>query len=759
MRSNLVLAVASVLLCPGCWLFHERPGDTPIADAGPRDAARPPLLDAAPAPADAGTDAATACVDPDPCVRAIPAGSGCVLAPEPDGTPCDDGLACTVDDQCVARVCTGDPIPEPHDVLALASTFGSLRAVAAPMGEGRVLFGDPLRRASALTLVDARAGLARRDRYVLDQLRFYDGTGALVARVGARTVAWVDVLGRTLRIVERTVDDHLVVHAPFDLGAASSQPRRIVAAGDDLWLCAGRTLRRIGIADPDAPEDRGFMVLDGTCEGLAARVGRVFASTENGSFVVDVPADPTRPPVLGPRLGRRSSILDAADGRVLLAGRAGTTIYRDTDLAQLAHLDGLTAGAVLVDRGVVLARPAIGASGGGALDLELYSLGAGGLVLLDRERIFDVTYRFEPERDALATDGTIVVDGWTRRVFAVEGDALVERHDAQHGEIHSMHVDGDEISTRSRYGAARFQIVSGAIVPRAGRAHGAPRLTLEVREDGAMELSRHVEPSTFDDLSSYVSELSIPEVIAVRRFDDAQRAITVREVTLPGGPSVSRFLGGDLVRGRITDRASGRARFEVHRGADLATGNAAPEASIQAGPIRGLPGIDLDHRVHLAFDVDPAFDRIVAAVAGYERVPGAVVGALMEIALPSGAVVAQGPLDVAPSSVAAHGDRVAVCDAFSTLVTFVRDGDTMREIARVPLEHECGGLFAFDGALLHVATAQGVEVRTFAAPSTVVTTYLLDDTVSDHAWVEDGLLVSTRTGLALLEPACGASAP
>jgi hypothetical protein len=35
----------------------------------------------------------------------------CIEVPVPDGTACDDGLACTVSDYCVAGTCAGDPDP------------------------------------------------------------------------------------------------------------------------------------------------------------------------------------------------------------------------------------------------------------------------------------------------------------------------------------------------------------------------------------------------------------------------------------------------------------------------------------------------------------------------------------------------------------------------------------------------------------------------------------------------------------------------
>ncbi|MGH2533099.1 MAG: hypothetical protein ACRDJW_12445 [Thermomicrobiales bacterium] len=49
------------------------------------------------------------------CQRAVCAGGDCATAPLPDGSPCDDGLACTDPDTCQGSVCTGPSVvcPDP----------------------------------------------------------------------------------------------------------------------------------------------------------------------------------------------------------------------------------------------------------------------------------------------------------------------------------------------------------------------------------------------------------------------------------------------------------------------------------------------------------------------------------------------------------------------------------------------------------------------------------------------------------------------
>src|SRR5262249_16711503 len=48
---------------------------------------------------------------------------GCVTSPNPDGTPCQDGFFCTINDHCVAGTCRGDPnsCAAPGDVCKIGS--------------------------------------------------------------------------------------------------------------------------------------------------------------------------------------------------------------------------------------------------------------------------------------------------------------------------------------------------------------------------------------------------------------------------------------------------------------------------------------------------------------------------------------------------------------------------------------------------------------------------------------------------------------
>lgn len=128
-RSLLLLALASALGCGDAGVGDPAGADArilvPAADAGtsPADAGAPGsdagAEDAAPpdaGPADAAIDlcAEVLCVPSGPCREAgvcDPATGACTRPARPDGSPCDDGDACTRSDSCQGGSCLGaDPI-------------------------------------------------------------------------------------------------------------------------------------------------------------------------------------------------------------------------------------------------------------------------------------------------------------------------------------------------------------------------------------------------------------------------------------------------------------------------------------------------------------------------------------------------------------------------------------------------------------------------------------------------------------------------
>lgn len=114
------------------------------------------------------------CDDGDPCTADTCDAEGCLSAPLPEGTLCDDGYLDTVDDQCVQGVCEGIPAAsEPPLVVE-----GIDPAVVSPgrqtlmvYGQGFVLGSSlsfingagPAPRVMSLRLVDARTLEARVD--------------------------------------------------------------------------------------------------------------------------------------------------------------------------------------------------------------------------------------------------------------------------------------------------------------------------------------------------------------------------------------------------------------------------------------------------------------------------------------------------------------------------------------------------------------------------------------------------------------------
>lgn len=76
-------------------------------------------------------------------VAACDSALGCVVNPKPDGSTCDDGNAGTVNDQCVAGVCTGSAAPSACDPTACndgnvctADACGASGCTHAPVADG-----------------------------------------------------------------------------------------------------------------------------------------------------------------------------------------------------------------------------------------------------------------------------------------------------------------------------------------------------------------------------------------------------------------------------------------------------------------------------------------------------------------------------------------------------------------------------------------------------------------------------------------------
>jgi hypothetical protein len=67
---------------------------------------------------------------------------GCIAVPDKDGTPCDDGLYCTIGDACASGVCTGKPntcAPPGADICMVGQCDeGSKTCIAVPGNDGKL---------------------------------------------------------------------------------------------------------------------------------------------------------------------------------------------------------------------------------------------------------------------------------------------------------------------------------------------------------------------------------------------------------------------------------------------------------------------------------------------------------------------------------------------------------------------------------------------------------------------------------------------
>jgi hypothetical protein len=140
------------------WLLLAACGGGAISEL---DAMPPDDVDAA-VPADAGPDA-----PPDAQHDAAP-----IVPPCPtDGVGCDDGDACTRDDQCQAGACTGTPFASVQAVHGAVTTYGAepiedwMEGAATFVADDRILFLESTKRTSSrLSLVRVGAdGLVRLD--------------------------------------------------------------------------------------------------------------------------------------------------------------------------------------------------------------------------------------------------------------------------------------------------------------------------------------------------------------------------------------------------------------------------------------------------------------------------------------------------------------------------------------------------------------------------------------------------------------------
>ncbi len=106
---GLLLVFASLSACDPA--ATPPPGDTGATDAGTADTVTADAADLVP------LDPCEALLPPlDPCQRPRPmAGGGCGYESLPDGSPCDDGRACSGSDRCAGGLCRGEPLTDCDD--------------------------------------------------------------------------------------------------------------------------------------------------------------------------------------------------------------------------------------------------------------------------------------------------------------------------------------------------------------------------------------------------------------------------------------------------------------------------------------------------------------------------------------------------------------------------------------------------------------------------------------------------------------------
>ncbi len=154
-----------------------------------------------------------------PCIegnRCVPATGACALATLADGTTCDDGNACTVDDACVGGVCQGPPR---HDCPAgTTCNFGDCDAAS----------GCIFRHAPAQTPCDDAVRESDFDRC--------DGLGRCV---GTCLRDLVVCGGRCVDIQESTADCGRCGNACLDTQTCRWGVCEVIGCRVDQLICAG----------------------------------------------------------------------------------------------------------------------------------------------------------------------------------------------------------------------------------------------------------------------------------------------------------------------------------------------------------------------------------------------------------------------------------------------------------------------------------------------------------------------------------------
>lgn len=242
------------------------------------------------------------CDDANPCTfDTLEADNTCAHEPVADGTPCDDGLACTHDDQCFSGVCA--PLEESvRQVLDSVEGFGISnthrnQGLAAVLTPDRLVMSDMVPGVSGASLTL----LAVEENGVSPVSRVMSPLPVDINTVDPWIWSWVR-MAQLVRLTDTrfafvsawhgieiydTVGDEITLASSTLRGWWSPLAYDSVGNGDDLWICEDSSVRRHAVAGGGSLSEPEYLPT-GACHALTLSPDgdHLYAATRDGLYVV-----------------------------------------------------------------------------------------------------------------------------------------------------------------------------------------------------------------------------------------------------------------------------------------------------------------------------------------------------------------------------------------------------------------------------------------------------------------------------------------
>jgi hypothetical protein len=708
------------------------------------------------------------CDDGDPCTEGVAVDGECHFEPVPDGTPCDDGLFCTLGDHCRAGRC--EPGPRSEATLeALGDLQGHYGAIAA-VGPNRFVTYSARLRAGHLSLLE-------RTEEGLSTVASWSGPMSIFTSEDARIVPFggsnlVGVYNGSF------VPSSMVIFSIGDNSIERISSVEVVLPGAGhgrrLWHCRGTSTSGLDLYDIDDPDEPALSLdVSGGCGHVAVSHdgSRVYATSQGAVLVVDAgPVDHGEEPVILGAVDRPvGAVPSFSSGHLLLRGSDDVRVFRevagDPPVEEIALLPvaGVRSATLLGER--LLVEGNREASGGTESFVALYdALGAGAPVLLDEVVLQRVPHSgASPTWLHSATDGQTLLTPVGARMFDIGDDALTEVPAPTLQPLKWLSLaDGGGVHVHAPFGAVAVDVSD----PEAPAFRGGG--SFDTREWARLALAdARVHPVLVRArLSSVVDFMASDRILydvspdpglrTVPRWslgDDASRS-DEGSFALPLSNRSSLVLAGDtLVLGPAT--SDGEARW---RGYDLPTLRRA--GASEPSPIFDIR-LSIDATPH--FDVDPHAQVMV--ISGAEEGPDGEEEAYLvwlDLSTSPPEVIDEDPVPSRPIYLRVSGDRVVARSVFDTV--FYERG--RGEVARVTNDGlRAPNILAFDGEVAYYtvrahspAVTHELRAARFGVdePPAVLP---LDALPSSMVPTETGLVMGFEGHVLTVHPHCPRSEP